>query len=63
MLLQHSTLANELRRLYHSLVGGHSVVLSINQVLDLNVRLVSKADAVPPAEPECQESTRGLYFL
>ena len=46
VLLQHSTLANELRHLYHSLVGGHSVVLSINQVLDLNVRLVSKSDSL-----------------
>jgi hypothetical protein len=45
VLLQHSTLANELRRLYHGLIGGHSVVLSVNKAIDLNIKLVSKAES------------------
>ncbi len=39
MMLQQSSLANELRTLFHGLIGGHSINLTINGVLSLNVRL------------------------
>lgn len=39
MMLQQSSLANELRALFHGLIGGHSINLTVNGVLSLNVRL------------------------
>ena len=36
---QQSSLANELRLIYHGLIGGHSVNLMINNVLAINIKL------------------------
>lgn len=44
MMLQQSSLANELRTLFHGLIGGHSINLTINAVLSLNVRLLEQFD-------------------
>jgi hypothetical protein len=38
-IMQQSSLANELRGLYHGLKSGHSVVLTINGYVALNMRL------------------------
>jgi len=38
-IMQQSSLANELRSLYHGLKGGHSVVLAVNGYVALNLRL------------------------
>ena len=36
---QQCSLANELRQIYHGLVGGHSVNLMVNAALSINIRL------------------------
>eukprot|EP00597_Dinobryon_sp_UTEXLB2267_P018785 CAMPEP_0201100474 /NCGR_PEP_ID=MMETSP0812-20130820/9327_1 /ASSEMBLY_ACC=CAM_ASM_000668 /TAXON_ID=98059 /ORGANISM="Dinobryon sp., Strain UTEXLB2267" /LENGTH=70 /DNA_ID=CAMNT_0047356821 /DNA_START=213 /DNA_END=421 /DNA_ORIENTATION=- len=40
--LKYSTLANELRSLYHSLLGGHSVCLAFNGQKAMNMPLICK---------------------
>lgn len=37
----HSSLANELRSLYHGIEGGHSVNLTVNSLLTINIKLES----------------------
>lgn len=39
IMLQQSSLANELRLIFHGLIGGHSLSLTVNNALNLNMSL------------------------
>eukprot|EP00596_Hydrurales_sp_CCMP1899_P003461 CAMPEP_0119037084 /NCGR_PEP_ID=MMETSP1177-20130426/5198_1 /TAXON_ID=2985 /ORGANISM="Ochromonas sp, Strain CCMP1899" /LENGTH=873 /DNA_ID=CAMNT_0006997833 /DNA_START=22 /DNA_END=2640 /DNA_ORIENTATION=+ len=49
---QQSSLANELRQIYHGLVGGHSVNLMVNGVISINIRLNEDINELKPRPTE-----------
>ena len=51
-ILQRSSLANELRALYHGLAGGHHVAVAVNACIDVNVSLRR-----PPPPPSSSSSS------
>ena len=51
-ILQRSSLANELRALYHGLAGGHHVAVAVNACIDVNVSLRRP----PPTPSSCSSA-------
>mmetsp|Transcript_22496 Transcript_22496/g.32851 ORF Transcript_22496/g.32851 Transcript_22496/m.32851 type:complete len:723 (+) Transcript_22496:106-2274(+) len=64
-VLQQSSLANELRALYHSLVGGYCVSMTVNGVVSINIPLLSPLTAPSPTSPlkEISEVSRRIDSL
>jgi len=59
VMQQQCGLANELRQIYHGLVGGHSVNLMVNGTLSINIRLQDTDDAVDAAAAVAMDDVLG----
>jgi hypothetical protein len=57
LMLQKSSLANEIRNLYHGLIGGHSVNLTVNGVISINIQLQDFSE--PVSSPTWNNGPRG----